>query len=82
MAKLLVHRSARLQGLGAALLLAAEDAARARGRGLLVLDTLQGERSERLYCRLGHGAAGIIPNFARVADGSLRPAVVYYHLLE
>lgn len=78
-AKPLVHRSARRRGLGTALMLAA---ARANGRSLLVLDTLPGEPSELLYRRLGYVVAGAIPNFARVADGSLRPTVVYYRRLE
>ena len=38
-AKMLVHRRARRQGVGAALMQAAEDAARAAGKTLLVLDT-------------------------------------------
>ena len=41
-AKMLVHRRARRQGLGAALMRAAEAAAQARGRNLLVLDTVTG----------------------------------------
>jgi GNAT superfamily N-acetyltransferase len=80
--KLLVHRNARRQGLGTALMQAAEAAARACGRSLLVLDTLQGEPSELLYQRLGYAVAGVIPCFASVADGSLQPTVVYYRLLE
>src|SRR5438128_1099665 len=40
LAKMLVHRRARRRGLGAALLQAAEQTARAHGRTLLVLDTV------------------------------------------
>ena len=43
LSKLLVHRRARRQGLGAALTRAAEAAARDCGRTLLVLDTATGE---------------------------------------
>src|SRR6516225_4383943 len=39
LAKMLVHRRARRAGVGAALLTAAEECARAEGRSLLVLDT-------------------------------------------
>ena len=68
--KLLVLRAARGQGLGAALLAAAEAAARAAGRTLLVLDTRTGDAAERLYYRHGWHLAGVIPRFARHPDGS------------
>jgi GNAT superfamily N-acetyltransferase len=48
-AKMLVRRSARRRGLGAALMRAAEAAARQAGRSLLVLDTVTGGDAERLY---------------------------------
>jgi GNAT superfamily N-acetyltransferase len=51
-AKTLVHRRARRRGLGGALMRAAEDAARAAGKTLLVLDTASSD-AERLYERLG-----------------------------
>src|SRR2546430_12035507 len=51
-AKMLVHRRARRQGLGAALMRAAEETARACGKSLLVLDTVTGADAERLYQRL------------------------------
>jgi GNAT superfamily N-acetyltransferase len=41
--KMLVHRSARGQGIGAALMAQVEAEARRRGRWLLVLDTVPGE---------------------------------------
>src|SRR4051794_39849657 len=50
--KMLVHRRARRRGIGAALMRAAEDAARESGKTLLVLDTASGD-AERLYVRLG-----------------------------
>src|SRR5205085_7554915 len=50
--KMLVHRRARRQGLGAALMRAAEAHARVLGRSLLVLDTASAD-AERLYARLG-----------------------------
>jgi hypothetical protein len=34
-----------------------------------------------LYAGLGWQRAGAIPQFARIADGSLQPTVVYYKLL-
>jgi len=69
-AKLLVHRSARNRGLGALLMEHAEKVCRDAGRTLLVLDTQTGGAAERLYQRLGWTAAGVIPNFALLPDGS------------
>ena len=63
LAKMLVHRRARRLGLGAALLSAAEDAARAHGKTLLVLDTASDE-AERLYRRGGWQYVGEVPDFA------------------
>ncbi|UYZ62763.1 GNAT family N-acetyltransferase [Hymenobacter weizhouensis] len=80
-AKLLVHRRAQRRGIGRHLMQAVEDLARQQHRTTLVLDTLQGAPSELLYQCLGYVAAGVIPRFARVADGSLQPTVVYYKLL-
>ena len=52
-AKMLVHRDARQQGLGQRLLEEAETAAAAAGKTLLILDTVSGSASERLYLRCG-----------------------------
>ena len=51
--KMLVHRSARGHGIGAALMAAVEEEARRHGRWLLVLDTVPGENGHRLYIRAG-----------------------------
>jgi len=67
--KMLVHRRGRRRGVGAALMGAAEDAARAVGRSLLTLDTMTGEDGERLYRRLGWVPIGVIPGFALYPDG-------------
>jgi len=74
--KLLVHRSARGRGVGMALMTAAEEAARARGRTLLVLDTALGDNAERLYTRAGWTRVGVIPNYALFPDG--RPCDTVY----
>ena len=66
--KMLVHRRARRQGLGAALMRAAEAHARAVGRSLLVLDTASAD-AERLYARLGWQLAGVIPRYALLPNG-------------
>src|SRR5205085_8582820 len=66
--KLLVHRSARNHGIGAALLARAEAEARARGRTLLALDTA-GAEAERLYVRTGWQRVGVIPDYAMWPGG-------------
>lgn len=68
-AKMLVHRRARRQGIGAMLLTAAERAALSAGRTLLVLDTAS-PTAERLYARQGWQVCGQIPNYALMPDGT------------
>jgi ribosomal protein S18 acetylase RimI-like enzyme len=81
-AKLMVLRSARRQGIGRALMLAAEVEARRLGRTTLVLDTREGDPSEALYRSLGWQVAGVIPKYARSSDGNLDATVFYYRLLD
>jgi GNAT superfamily N-acetyltransferase len=76
-AKMLVHRRARRRGVGAAVLAAAERAARAAGRTLLVLDTASDD-AERLYERGGWQRVGAIPRYALMPDGPFCQTVVYY----
>jgi GNAT superfamily N-acetyltransferase len=77
-AKLLVHPRARRRGIAAALMEAADEAARAAGRTLLVLDTVTGGDAERLYARLGWQRCGIIPDFALWPHGGLCSTTVFY----
>jgi GNAT superfamily N-acetyltransferase len=79
LAKMLVHRRARRQGLGAALMRAAEDEARRIGRTLLTLDTQAGGAGERLYTRLGWTKYGEIPGFSASADSSSREAASFFY---
>lgn len=79
--KVLVHSAFRRRGVGAALMRALEERARQWGKSTLVLDTLEGEPSERLYQSLGWIRSGVIPQYAEVAGGALRGTVVYYKLL-
>lgn len=80
--KLMVRRSARGQGLARVLLQALEQAARALGCSLLVLDTEAGSHAETVYTHLGWLKAGEIPAFAANPDGSLQPTALYYKLLD
>ncbi len=76
--KMLVHRRARRHGLGAALMRAAEDAARVRGRHLLVLDTVTGSDGARLYERMGWIRVGDIPRYALWPQGGYVGTTYYY----
>jgi GNAT superfamily N-acetyltransferase len=76
--KLLVHRGARKAGLAAALMQGIENAARERGRWLLVLDTVKDGDGERVYTRLGWQRTGVIPDYALFPDGSLCDTVVFW----
>ncbi len=79
-AKMLVHRSARKTGVGAALLEAAERCAMEAGKTLLVLDTASAD-AERLYARQGWQRCGVIPDYALLPDGALCATVVFYKSL-
>jgi ribosomal protein S18 acetylase RimI-like enzyme len=80
LSKMLVHRRARRQGLGAALMRAAEATARECGKTLLVLDTANDE-AERLYERLGWVRVGVIPGYALLPHGGLCHTTVFYRNL-
>jgi ribosomal protein S18 acetylase RimI-like enzyme len=81
LAKLLVHRRARRQGLGAALMRAAEATARECDRTLLVLDAVTGGDAARLYERLGWVRVGEIPGYALMPRGGLCSTTVFYRNL-
>ncbi|HWB21407.1 MAG TPA: GNAT family N-acetyltransferase [Gaiellaceae bacterium] len=76
-AKMLVHRSARNRGIGQLLMEHAEEAARAEGKTLLVLDTANGTAA-RLYERCGWIKVGEVPGFALYPDGTPCATVFYY----
>ena len=78
LSKMLVHRRARRQGLGAALMHAAEATARECGKTLLVLDAVTGGDAERLYERLGWVRVGVIPGYALLPRGGLCSTTVFY----
>lgn len=78
--KMLVHRRARRQGLGASLMQAAEQLGRACGKSLLVLDTASND-AERLYTRLGWQRCGMIPGYALLPHGGLCATSYFYREL-
>lgn len=81
LAKMLVHRRARRQGLGEALMQAAEQLGRDCGKSLLVLDTVTGSDGERLYARLGWQKSGVIPDYALWPRGGLCATTYFYRVL-
>jgi GNAT superfamily N-acetyltransferase len=79
-AKMLVHRRARRQGLGEALMRAAEQQALQAGKTLLVLDTAS-DSAERLYARAGWTACGRIPGYALLPSGEPCATTYFYKQL-
>jgi GNAT superfamily N-acetyltransferase len=80
LAKMLVHRRGRRSGVGAALLQAAETAAREAAKTLIVLDTASAE-AERLYERGGYVPVGVIPGYALWPQGGPCDTRIYYRML-
>jgi len=78
--KMLVHRRARRQGLGEALMRAAEQQALQAGKTLLVLDTAS-DAAERLYVRAGWVECGRIPGYALLPTGEPCATTLYYKAL-
>ncbi len=77
-AKMLVHRRARRQGVGQQLMQALEAAARQAKRRVLVLDTVTGGDAARLYERAGWERAGEVPDYALWPGGGLCPTTFYF----
>ena len=75
--KMLVSRNARRHGVGALVLAAAERAAFAAGRTLLVLDTASPE-AERMYERGGWQRVGVVPDYAMWPQGGFCDTVFFW----
>jgi GNAT superfamily N-acetyltransferase len=81
-AKMMVHGRVRKQGLGAALMRAAEAVAQELGKTLLVLDAVTDGDAARLYTRLGWVRVGDIPDYALFPDGRYCGTTVFYRRLD
>jgi GNAT superfamily N-acetyltransferase len=81
-AKMLVSRAARRQGIGARLMRAVETHALQAGKTVLVLDTVTGGEAERLYQRAGWQRAGTVPDYALMPDGGFCATTFYYRQLD
>jgi ribosomal protein S18 acetylase RimI-like enzyme len=80
--KLLVYPGFQRQGIGAALMQAAEDEARRRKRSLLLLDTVAGGAGERLYRRLGWLEIGTVPNHFVDPHGNPKSSIYFMRQLD
>ena len=78
--KMIVHRSARKQGIAAALMVAAEARALREGKTVLVLDTASDD-AKRVYRKLGWQECGVIPDYALLPDGALCATTYFYKRL-
>lgn len=79
--KLIVAPAARRRGVARALMGALDEAARADGRTLLVLDTREGDVAADLYRALGWTLAGRIPDYVLEHDGSHSATLYFYRRL-
>jgi GNAT superfamily N-acetyltransferase len=81
LAKMLVHRRVRRQGVGATLLAAAEHHAFNAGKTLLVLDTVTDSDGYRLYTQHGWQRCGEIPHYALMPDGTPCATTIFFKFL-
>jgi len=79
--KLLVHPSARRQGIARRLMQQAEQLAVEQGKTLLVLDTRSGDVATDLYLSLDWQIAGSIPLYAESTEGALDATTVMYKVV-
>lgn len=80
-AKLLVHQSARRQGVARQLMDQLNVIAREKGKTLLVLDTATGSDAEFFYARCGWQRVGEIPGYALMPDGTVTGTTIFYRNL-
>lgn len=76
--KLMVHPGGRRLGVARKLMTELEEIAKHHNRSLLVLDTREGDPSNKLYISLGYQLAGTIPGFASNEKGELEATNLYY----
>lgn len=77
-AKMLVRRDARRRGIARRLMESLDEAARAEGKTLLVLDTVTGGDAERLYERAGWLRVGVVPKYALMPTGEWCGTTIFY----
>ncbi|WP_423798540.1 GNAT family N-acetyltransferase [Neobacillus sp. SAB-20_R2A] len=80
-AKLMTHPHYRRNGIGRLLMEKAHETAKQMGRTLIVLDTREGDPSNRLYTSFGYIQAGRIPKYALSENGNLDATIIYYKMI-
>lgn len=76
--KLMTHPNFRRNGIGRSLMQKVEERAKQENRSLLVLDTREGDPSNKLYKSLDYQEVGTIPGYAISPNGKLDATVIYY----
>ena len=79
--KLFVSEAERGRGMGRALLTALQEAARLRGRSLLLINARRDDPAEHLYKRMGYREFGVIPGYTVGTDGQRLDNVCLYREL-
>jgi GNAT superfamily N-acetyltransferase len=79
--KLFVSAAMRGRGIARALINALQDAARLRGRSLLLINARRAAPAERLYKSLGYREFGVIPGYAMGPNGERYDSVCMYREL-
>lgn len=79
--KVFVSTALRGRGIAKALINALQDAARLRGRSLLLINARQGAAAEQLYKRMGYREFGVIPGYAMGPTGERWDSVCMYREL-
>lgn len=79
--KLMTHPNFRRNGIGRSLMQKAEERAKQENRTLLVLDTREGDPSNRLYKSLDYQESGKIPGYAISPNGELDATIIYYKMI-
>jgi GNAT superfamily N-acetyltransferase len=77
-AKMLVMRRARRQGVALKLLQAVDEEARRENRHVLVLDTVTGGAAESLYEKAGWQRVGVVPKYALMPEGGFCGTTFFY----
>lgn len=76
--KLFVSAALRGRGIGKALVAALQDAARLRGRSLLLINARRSDPAELLYKRMGYREFGVIPGYTVDPSGQRHDNVCMY----
>jgi GNAT superfamily N-acetyltransferase len=79
--KVFVSAAMRGRGIAKALINALQDAARLRGRSLLLINARRAAPAEQLYKRLGYREFGVIPGYAMGPTGERWDSVCMYREL-